>query len=76
MDGWMDGEVLIRYLDKWMTIRNSLELGLWGRARWGGLGRVEFIEPLTRPVKLTRICSAWSIFLIFWTILAPKRLHF
>ena len=62
MDGWMDGEVLIRYLDKWMTCRSPFGLGSGGGVRWGEWGLVEFIEPLPRPLKLTLIFFPWSDF--------------
>ena len=66
----MNEEVLIRYLDKWMTIRNSLELGLRGRVRWGGLGvrwgLGAFVAALKVDSHLFSLEQFFDIFGRFW----------
>ena len=58
----MNEEVLIRYLDKWMTCRNPFGLDPGGGVRWGGRRLVGVIEPFFKIVSGCVFFAFWSDF--------------
>ena len=59
----MNEEVLIRYLDEWMTLQGPVGLAFRPRRRLAGCGSVEVIEPFLRNV----------FWIDFWSILRSQR---